>query len=344
MKLKTVSLLLAVMMLASLSVVACGPGGAEFELSDLTISPPSAEVYEARTISVDVTNVGGANGSYTVNLSVDGTKFTDTVELDIDETQTVSFSYTPQEVAQYTVTVGELSDTFSASPSTEDYWTVSYNVVGGDLILVVSLLGARPSTKDCDFPAGTIDMLVSKAVTDGYREVIIEPGGWNIEPATVPDVQVGIDMDLTLLTNDNAEGRLYVEDGAGDVDITSESTKGPTPDFTFGDGTLDLAGDLLIDVPLLGHAVTTVGVVVDLPMPVWCTTGNTLNHVTKPDAKIDGSEVETSGATFAQGGGVAPYVGTAGTIATTGAALDQFLAGMKVDFQYEISMELEPAS
>ena len=46
---------------------------AEFQITELTVNPPSVMVDEIVKISVKVTNVGEAGGSYTVNLKIDGT-------------------------------------------------------------------------------------------------------------------------------------------------------------------------------------------------------------------------------------------------------------------------------
>lgn len=349
MKYKTLPLALAAILLASLAIVGCGPGAAEFVVSNLTISPGTVEVGEAVAISVDVENIGGVEGNYTVTVTAGDETLTEDVTLAGGATETVTFAYSPGEAGSYTVTVGELSDTFLVTPPAEAYWRIPYRTVGGggELTLFISLYQLDQTIMEkpvVPFPATTMEVWINKTVVDGSREVIIPAATFLAEPAFVPDVQVGIDMDLTLSLTDDAIGTLYVEDDAGDVDVTSETAAGRTPqtEYTFGDGTLDPAGSLLIDMPLFGDALTTIAQRVTLPMPVYMTTEHSYNSIAPRGKPMDGSEQESDGVSFAEDGGLAPYVGTSGTIVCTGGLLGRTFVGFGVDFQFRIVMEIEP--
>lgn len=345
MRYKTLALALAVILLASLAIVGCGPGAAEFEISNLTISPDSVELGEVVAISVDVENVGGVEGNYTVSLTVDDETFTEDVTVAAGDTVTVTFAYTAGEAGTYTVTVGELSDTFLVTPPAEAYWIIHYRTVEGtgELTLLISLYQLESEIKErtVPFPVTTLDVWINKTVVDGSREMIIPAASFVAEPAFVPDLITGINMDLTILLEDDAIGTVYVEDGVGDVNVHAEVDISGA-EYTFGDGTPDAAGSVLVDFPLLGDALTNIGQRVILPLPVYPTTGHSYNSITKPDKPLDGSVLESDGVPFAEAGGLAPYVGSSGTIVATGALLGRSFVGFAVDFQFRILMELEP--
>lgn len=343
---------LIAVLLISMTFVAC-KAPAEFELSNLTVSKATVDVGDDVTISVDVENVGGTKGDCTVNFTVDGDELTATVEnVRAGKQKEASVTYTPTEAKTYSVTADGLSASFVAEtdqggcmvgePSAEsgDWWEFEYEVVDGEIELVVSLLGASLDTRYGDFEGGDITIQFSKTEDDGAREVRIAQDDWDIVPILVEDVQAGIDMDLGLILTDDCEGWLYVEEDAGDADFDSVTTPaGSEVDFSGGTD----AGGMVIDVPLQGLAETTVGADVTLDMPVTMTTGSCSDTASYAGQAVDGSKLQATGVTFCKGsGGVADYVGTNGVLVTTGAALKLKLVGMAVDFQFAIEMELEP--
>ena len=87
---------------------------AEFTLSNLTMSPVEADLGEPVTISVNLTNVGNAEGVYTANLTVNGVvKENQTVLLSIGESQTVEFTDSENAEGTFNVAIGDLSDHFT---------------------------------------------------------------------------------------------------------------------------------------------------------------------------------------------------------------------------------------
>jgi hypothetical protein len=90
------------------------PEPAAFILSNLVVSPSTVEPDETVTISVTVMNVGEVEGSYTVELLIDGVKVDEyTVTLDGGFSETVEFTVTEDTDGTYAVSIGELSDSFT---------------------------------------------------------------------------------------------------------------------------------------------------------------------------------------------------------------------------------------
>lgn len=95
-------------------------GPAEFKISNLTVSPSEAEPGESVEISATVKNVGDLEGTYTVELKIDGVlEETENVTLDSGESTTVSFTVQKETVNSYSVEVGDLIQSFEviAPPS-----------------------------------------------------------------------------------------------------------------------------------------------------------------------------------------------------------------------------------
>jgi len=91
-------------------------GPAMFRVTDLTVDPAAVEVGEEITILVVVRNIGDVEGSYTVVLSVDQVPdASKTVTLPAGASTTVAFHVVKEEPGTYTVRIGELEGTFTAS-------------------------------------------------------------------------------------------------------------------------------------------------------------------------------------------------------------------------------------
>ena len=87
---------------------------AEFEISDLVISPEEVQVGQPVVISCMVTNISETTGDYTVKLRGDfmGEQ---AVELEPGEYITVSFEAVPAAVKTYSISVDGLSGSFKAT-------------------------------------------------------------------------------------------------------------------------------------------------------------------------------------------------------------------------------------
>jgi hypothetical protein len=98
----------------SAETVAALPDLGEFEVSDLTISPETAEPGEVVTISVNVENVGTGTSSYTVNLKIDGTTEESTqLSLAADDEETVTWTVSKTTAKTYNVDVNGLTGSFT---------------------------------------------------------------------------------------------------------------------------------------------------------------------------------------------------------------------------------------
>jgi hypothetical protein len=356
MRMKRFSLLmLALVFIASLAVVGCG-GGATFAVSNLVISPSPADAGSAVTMSALVTNSGSASGTYKVQLTVAGSEVSNqSVEVAAGGSTTATFTYTTSAAGTFAVSIGGQGSSQSGSLVVNEatgYWQIDYQAVEGSYILLnYSVLSAKAVKKVNYFNESDgirFTMMINKSIVNGHREVKIPAATWTFPEFVVPDIQYGMDMNLLMPLDEDATGILYVEDGIGDVDMSSESTAGHSPIQvdTQGDGTKDPAGSMVIKLVLVGNFdVKSAGQKGELPFGLTFTTGHTENlvHITL-NKKFDGTTIESNGVPFAENGGVADYVGTAGTLTTTGTGecLGISLVGMRIDFQTEIKLVLEP--
>ena len=94
------------------------PASAEFEVSNLTFSPSEVEAGEPVIISAMVKNVGDLEGTYTVELKIDGEiQETKDVTLAGGATETVSFMVTRDASGTYTIGVNGLQRAITVSPA-----------------------------------------------------------------------------------------------------------------------------------------------------------------------------------------------------------------------------------
>ena len=105
------------------------PAPAAFSLSNLTIQPAEVEPGEELAITVDITNTGGTEGSYTATLMINGVKEADkSVPVAAGGTKTVTFSVTREDAGSYNVVVDGLSGSFTVvTPAS----AVEYVIGGG---------------------------------------------------------------------------------------------------------------------------------------------------------------------------------------------------------------------
>ncbi len=101
--------------LAILSVVftavlcSCEAEDAKFEVGNLIIEPSSAMTGQIVSVSVDVTNTGGTEGTYNVILLVNGVEESSkNISLDPDGSQTVTFNLTRDITGVYEIEVAGL--------------------------------------------------------------------------------------------------------------------------------------------------------------------------------------------------------------------------------------------
>jgi hypothetical protein len=87
---------------------------AEFTLSNITINPLQVDLGEPVTITVNLTNVGTAEGAYTANLTVnDVLKDNQTTLLSVGESAILEFSDRENAEGTYNVSVGDVFGSFT---------------------------------------------------------------------------------------------------------------------------------------------------------------------------------------------------------------------------------------
>jgi len=115
---------------------------AEFECSDLEVSPVEVEEGGEVTIVVDVRNVGEDEGSHRLELVLDGSVVDgETVTVEGGAEVTVSFVVT-EAVGAHAVEIGGLTGSFTVTASRSPF-PLSYVVVIGGVVIVAVVLIAR---------------------------------------------------------------------------------------------------------------------------------------------------------------------------------------------------------
>jgi hypothetical protein len=106
---------------------------ANFEFSNLRIEPMPATAGEEFTVMLDSINTGNAEGSYTVELSIND-NVTDSQEITLGQNNstTIEFTSTAGEPGTYLVKAGGLSTTMDVEEGTSIVWYAL-----GGLILVL---------------------------------------------------------------------------------------------------------------------------------------------------------------------------------------------------------------
>jgi hypothetical protein len=90
--------------------IVSAPKQAEFTVTDLKINPSAAEVFEPVQISVNVTNIGGEQGEYVANLTINGIlEQNQTVLVPARNSSLAEFTVLEETEGTYTVGIGELS-------------------------------------------------------------------------------------------------------------------------------------------------------------------------------------------------------------------------------------------
>lgn len=86
---------------------------AEFELSNLTISPKTVHPGERVDVGLDVCNIGDLQGTHTVKLEINGkVKDSQAVTLDPGEESKITFSIMRSTAGEYDIKIGNLTNSF----------------------------------------------------------------------------------------------------------------------------------------------------------------------------------------------------------------------------------------
>jgi len=106
-KLLATVLLLGVITTIVPAACSSGTSSAKFEIASVKIKPNEIYVGETAYISAEVTNIGGAAGTYSATMSVDG-KRTNTKDISLNPgfSQTVTFSLLKDQAGAYDIGIG----------------------------------------------------------------------------------------------------------------------------------------------------------------------------------------------------------------------------------------------
>jgi uncharacterized protein (DUF2141 family) len=121
---------------------------ADYMVNNLVITTSVSEIWEflkfvvttgeEATIAVEVTNIGGKSGTYTAFLKLDGTIVaTQKVNLEIGQTETITFSIGPNEPGIYQVEIGGLTGEFESSVWIN--WGLILGLPAGLILLAIIL-------------------------------------------------------------------------------------------------------------------------------------------------------------------------------------------------------------
>ena len=103
----------SLLLVALIVLPSCQKTPAEFEIASLEIVPPEVAAGETVTVSTEVQNVGGAAGTYTVTLMIDGAKVqTKVLNVAPRTTETVALIVSKDVTGTYKVEVNQLSGSF----------------------------------------------------------------------------------------------------------------------------------------------------------------------------------------------------------------------------------------
>jgi len=119
------------------------PAPAAFIITNISISPETPALDETVTITIDVTNTGETEGTYSVVLRINGeVEATQSITLDGGETGQVVFTTSKDEAGDYTVGINGQSTSFTVAQPVR--LVLIFGVVGGVILLgLLIYLGRR---------------------------------------------------------------------------------------------------------------------------------------------------------------------------------------------------------
>ena len=236
------------------------------------------------------------------------------------------------------------------------YWSVPYYLSNGSITLRMANASVN-STEKKILSSASMVMYVSSNITVSdcdYRDVIIDGSTFSagvVQFGNFSGLLSG-PMSLTLWLSGNVEGKLFVEDNCYDVDVSSNTIKGASPETTYiiGDGGNDSAGSAIFgtgSAPAHFGCYITVGggSAQALPLDSIATTETSSNLVTSAGTQLNNKTLDADGQSFlqTQPDCLADYVGTEGTLVLTGAALERQISDKSIEYQFSIKMDLSPA-
>jgi len=116
------------------------PSPAQFTITGLDVTPEQVPPGQPVTISAQVTNTGGSEDSYTVNLTVNGqVEQTKTVTLAPEAMETVTFTVTKEAPGSYTISIGDLTEEFTVAAAAPSWLNRYWWIIVAGIVAVVLL-------------------------------------------------------------------------------------------------------------------------------------------------------------------------------------------------------------
>jgi len=116
------------------------PEPAQFTITGLDVTPEQVPPGQPVTISAQVTNTGGSEDSYTVNLTVNGqVEQTKTVTLAPEAMETVTFTVTKEAPGSYTISIGDLTEEFTVAAAAPSWLNRYWWIIVAGIVAVVLL-------------------------------------------------------------------------------------------------------------------------------------------------------------------------------------------------------------
>jgi hypothetical protein len=117
-------------------------------VSNLTVNPFQIQLNQEVSINIDVANIGGKSGDYSLELKVDGTvKSTTQVNVAAGTSQTVNFTTTGDTVGKHQVEIANLISKFEVVKAAEPFkinWWLIGSIIGIIIVLAIwSIVGWR---------------------------------------------------------------------------------------------------------------------------------------------------------------------------------------------------------
>jgi len=170
---KKLLIMLLMIMIVSLGAPSCAT--AEFEVGPLSISPSQIVAGEPIVAEVNVSNIGGADGDYSANLTIDGRSVeTKSVTVLAGATETISFTCCLEGAGIHTVGLGSITETVTAlRPAEFEIGSLSLppEVIEGEAIEI------KADIKNTGEVEGTCPVILKvDGVEVGTKDVIVAAG------------------------------------------------------------------------------------------------------------------------------------------------------------------------
>ena len=191
-----------------------------FEVSDLD-APGEADTGEEIDVSATITNTGGEDGEQDVEFRFEGeTVDTETVELGIDESETVEFTDVP---------LPDEADAYEHGVFTEDDSQTATILVGDVDITTVAVVD-----DDGEFGDDVVGVLESELPSDYVIDLIESDEYDGQDVAVVQNLAVNDPNDFVDATEGDDVGVVYLDqwgDGSNGIGTLSDVTDDPTETF-----------------------------------------------------------------------------------------------------------------